>query len=67
MIDLAGRLREGAFETRLLLQVHDELVLEAPDPEVERASQLVRTTMEVVYPLAVPLKVDIKTGHSWEH
>jgi DNA polymerase-1 len=67
MIDLSRRLREGAFETRLLLQVHDELVLEAPDPEVERASRLVRETMEGVYPLEVPLRVDLKVGSSWEH
>ncbi len=67
MIDLHRRLREERLETRLLLQVHDELVLEAPDGEVERASQVVRETMENVYPMKVPLKVDIKIGRSWEH
>jgi DNA polymerase-1 len=67
MIDLYGRLREEKLETRLLLQVHDELVLEAPDEEVERASRVVRETMENVYPLLVPLQVDLKVGGSWEH
>ena len=67
MIDLARRLREEKLETRLLLQVHDELVLEAPEREVERASLVVRETMEKVYPLEVPLRVDLKVGGSWEH
>jgi len=67
MIDLSRRLREEKLETRLLLQVHDELVLEAPDREIERASSVVRETMENVHPMEVPLKVDIKTGSSWEH
>jgi DNA polymerase-1 len=67
MIDLARRLREERFQTRLLLQVHDELVLEAPEGEIERASVLVRETMEGVYPLEVPLRVDLKVGSSWEH
>jgi DNA polymerase-1 len=67
MIDLHQRLREEKLRTRLLLQVHDELVLEAPDEEVERASAVVRETMEQVYPLEVPLRVDLKIGSSWEH
>ena len=67
MIDLARRLREERLETRLLLQVHDELVLEAPEAEIERASRVVRETMEGVHPLEVPLRVDLKVGGSWEH
>jgi DNA polymerase-1 len=47
--------------------VHDELVLEAPDEEIEKVSDVVRETMEQVYPMEVPLRVDIKTGSSWEH
>lgn len=67
MIDLSKGLEEGGFRSRLLLQVHDELVLEVPEDEVDRASELVRTTMESVYPLDVPLKVDVAVGKSWEH
>jgi DNA polymerase-1 len=67
MIDLSRRLREERLETRLLLQVHDELVLESPDNEVERASRVVRETMERVHPMEVPLRVDLKIGSSWEH
>jgi DNA polymerase-1 len=47
--------------------VHDELVLEVPAEEIERASAVVRETMENVQPLEVPLRVDIKWGRSWEH
>ena len=67
MIDLHARLRRENLETRLLLQVHDELVLESPEREVERASEVVVETMENVYPLLVPLRVDLKIGASWEH
>jgi DNA polymerase-1 len=67
MIDLHARLRKEKLETRLLLQVHDELVLESPDGEVERASRVVLETMENVHPLLVPLRVDLKIGSSWEH
>jgi DNA polymerase-1 len=61
------RLDENESASRLLLQVHDELVLEVPDAEVDAMRELVRSTMENVYPLEVPLKVDIQTGTSWEH
>ncbi|MGH9337005.1 MAG: DNA polymerase, partial [Vicinamibacteria bacterium] len=67
MIDLVRRLREEGLRAQLLLQVHDELVLEAPEEEVERVSSLVRETMEGVYPTRAPLRVDIKSGASWEH
>ena len=67
MIDLSRGLEKGRFRSRLLLQVHDELVLEVPEDEVDSASELVRTTMESVYPLDVPLKVDVAVGKSWEH
>ncbi len=67
MIDLHRRLRDEGFRSRLLLQVHDELVVEAPDDELSRVSGVVRETMEQVHPLEVPLKVDVKAGRSWEH
>jgi DNA polymerase I len=54
-----------AFETRLLLQVHDELVLEAPQAEIEDVRNLVKTEMEQVYPLRVPLTVEVGTGDNW--
>ena len=49
----------------MLLQIHDELVLETPPEELEPLITLVRETMTSVYPLNVPLKVDVKTGDNW--
>ncbi|KAF0110820.1 MAG: DNA polymerase I [Rhodospirillaceae bacterium] len=51
--------------TRLLLQVHDELVFEMPETEVAAASAVIRSVMEGVLPLSVPLVVDIGSGHTW--
>ncbi len=66
MIRLDERLREGGFRARLLLQVHDELLLEAPEDEVDRLVPVLRETMEGALPLSVPLTVDVKVGRSWE-
>ena len=66
MIRLDERLREGRFRARLLLQVHDELLLEAPEDEVDRLVPVLRETMEGALPLSVPLTVDVKVGRSWE-
>ncbi len=66
MIHLAERLRAGDFEARLLLQVHDELLLEVPRAEVERLVPVLRETMESALPLDVPLTVDVKVGDDWE-
>ena len=64
MIELDRRLEEAGDTTRLLLQVHDELVLEAPEPHVEAVVSEVREVMEGVVELSVPLDVDIGTGDS---
>jgi len=66
MIRLDQRLRDEGFRARLLLQVHDELLLEAPQDEVERLIPVLRETMEGALPLSVPLTVDVKVGRSWE-
>ena len=66
MIRLDKALREGNFGARLLLSVHDELLLEVPRDEVERLAPVVRETMEEALPLSVPLVVDIKVGDDWE-
>ena len=49
----------------MILQVHDELLFEAPPDELDRLRPLVRETMENVYKLAVPLVVDLKAGPNW--
>jgi DNA polymerase-1 len=66
MIRLDERLRSDGFRARLLLSVHDELLLEVPRDEVERLAPVVRATMEGALPLDVPLTVDIKIGDDWE-
>ena len=66
MIALADRLRAEGLRSRLLLQVHDELLLEVPRDEVDRLVPVLRSTMEGAMPLDVPLTVDIKVGDDWE-
>ena len=66
MIRLAARLRDEGFRARMLLQVHDELLLEVPRDEVARLAPVVRETMESAMPLDVPLTVDVKVGDDWE-
>jgi DNA polymerase I len=65
MIQVARRLRDEKFRARMILQVHDELLFEAPPAEIEKLSALVRECMEECYPISVPLKVDVKTGPNW--
>jgi len=66
MIRIHDRLEGGGFQTRMLLQVHDELVFESPIKEADRVIPMIREEMEGVYPLKVPLKVDIHKGINWE-
>jgi DNA polymerase-1 len=66
MIRADRALREGDFRARLLLSVHDELLVEAPRDEVDRVVALLRETMEGALPLSVPLTVEAKVGDSWE-
>ena len=58
-------LRKGDYRARLLLQVHDELVLEVPEQELAPVAALVREKMSSAFDLVVPLKVDIKVGQDW--
>ena len=64
MIELDRRLA-GEFESRMILQVHDELLFEGPEEEIPRLTQLVKEVMEGVYKLRVPLVVDTKVGPNW--
>jgi len=58
-------LRQGGYGARMLLQVHDELVFEVPEPEVERVGPLVKGLMEGAATLSVPLVVDVGVGKNW--
>ncbi len=65
MVRMARALTESGLESRMLLQVHDELLFESPEAEVPRLEALARQVMESAMTLDVPLKVDIKTGVDW--
>jgi DNA polymerase-1 len=65
MIRLSVALRERRLETRMILQVHDELIVEAPDGEVAAAGQLAREVMENAFELQAALKVDLSVGQNW--
>ncbi|HEQ4675849.1 TPA: DNA polymerase I [Streptococcus pyogenes] len=65
MINLDKALQAGGFRAKMLLQVHDEIVLEVPNDELTAIKKLVKDTMEAAVDLAVPLCVDESTGQSW--
>ena len=65
MINIWKRLKRDKFKTKMLLQVHDELLLEATKEEKDEVEQLVREEMENAVQLRVPLKVNIGTGRNW--
>jgi DNA polymerase I len=65
MIDMAERLKSENLQSRLLLQVHDELIFEAPKEEIEKLKQIVPDVMENAVELTVPLKVDYSYGPTW--
>ena len=70
MLNIHRRLTAGPggahrFGSRMLLQIHDELVFEVPPDELDAMRELLQKEMSGVMPLAVPLKVDLKTGHNW--
>ena len=65
MLEVSRRLKAEGLRTQMLLQVHDELVLEAPDAEVSRSMVLLKEVMESIWPLHVPLRVDVHSGANW--
>lgn len=65
MIDMDARLKEKGLQSRLLLQVHDELIFEAPADEIEQLEKIVPEVMESAIALNVPLKVESSHGKSW--
>jgi len=65
MVRIDSRLREEKLQSAMLLQVHDELVFEAPPGETQKLSAMVKQEMEQVYPLEVPLVADTGVGENW--
>jgi len=65
MINIHKKLTESGYKTKMLLQVHDELVFDAYKPELEEVKELIKTEMENAYTLAVPLDVEVGVGDNW--
>ena len=65
MVKVFKRLKSEGMKTKLILQVHDELILEAPNDEVEKASLILKEEMESSLKLKVPMGVDVNVGKSW--
>ncbi|MGK6343799.1 DNA polymerase I [Chryseobacterium sp. DT-3] len=65
MIKIDKELKEQQLQTKMLLQVHDELIFEAPADEIEAASKLIKTQMESALETQVPLLVEVGVGNNW--
>ena len=65
MIELHSKLKKEKLKSKMIIQVHDELVLEVAKDELEQIKKLVQEAMELGQPLSVPLDIDIQTGKSW--
>ena len=65
MLKVAENLKKAQVKSRVLLQVHDELVLEVTEEEKDQVAQIVKDTMEHAVELAVPLVADVATGKNW--
>ena len=65
MVELYNELKKEKLESKILLQVHDELILNVKNNEVEKVKRIVKDIMENTYKLNVPLKVEIETGKDW--
>lgn len=66
MIEIDYKIKALNLETKLVLQIHDELLFEAPEKEAEKVAQLIKTTMEKPSELKVPLVVETRIGDNWQ-
>ena len=65
MINIYKNLNKGDFKSKMLLQVHDELVFDVYKPELESIKSLIKTEMENAYTMVVPLDVELDIGKNW--
>jgi len=65
MINVAKRLKVEGLKTKIILQVHDELILDTPISEIQKASEILKYEMENAVELKVPLTVDVHVGNNW--
>ena len=66
MIHISDEFKKKRLKTRMIMQVHDELVFEVPEDEMDAVQKIVVDTMEHALDLSVPVKVDIGIGKNWE-
>ena len=65
MINIYNKLQEGNYKTKMLLQVHDELVFDVPNQELDTMKTLIKSEMEQAFSLSVPLDVEVGQGQNW--
>ena len=65
MVKVYNRLKAEKLDARLILQVHDELIIESRDSDSDKAQAILKEEMENAVNLAVPMSVDVNAGHSW--
>jgi len=65
LVNLDRALEEEGLESAIVLQVHDEIIVESPDAEVERAGELMTSIMRDAYELRVPLEIDLQVAATW--
>ncbi|MGE5493869.1 MAG: DNA polymerase I [Burkholderiales bacterium] len=65
MIEVSKRLKQGGYQSKLILQVHDELIIDAAPDEIEAVSSLLKDCMENTYKLDVPLTAQVSVGDNW--
>ena len=66
MITLDKELATKSMKTKMILQIHDELIFEAPEEEVDDASKLIKSIMENSFTLDVNIKVEVHAGNNWQ-
>ena len=65
MIKVYNSLKDGGFKAKLIMQVHDELIVDCPKTEQEEVVKIVREAMNTAYELKVPLVCDVTTSYRW--
>ena len=65
MAEISNKLQVTGYQTKMILQVHDELVFEVPEKELKEVASVIKDLMENSFPLSVPLVVELKSGHNW--
>ncbi|HEX7456054.1 MAG TPA: DNA polymerase, partial [Candidatus Nanoarchaeia archaeon] len=65
MVGISNKLQVTGNKTKMILQVHDELVFEIPEDELKQVAPIIKQIMETAFPLSVPLVVELKVGKNW--